>query len=109
MWPQVFPFAEITNRFAFVLYGIEGHVCVLQTAIDLREKGYNVYIPVEGVSSSRPLDRSTGLRRMESEGCKLNTYEGIMMELQKDISGKDFKPFLELLKEKRPDDLLDTL
>jgi len=29
--------------------------------------------------------------------------------LQKDISGKDFKPFLELLKEKRPDDLLDTL
>ena len=109
MWPQIFPFAEITDRYAFVLYGIEGHVCVLQTALDLREKGYNVYIPVEGVSSSRPLDRSIGLRRMEREGCKLNSYEGIMMELLGDINHKDFKPFLELMKEKRPDDLIDHL
>lgn len=110
MWPEMTDHYKIDKeRTEFVLYGIEAHVCVLQTALDLRSQGFNVYIVTDGVSSSRPLDRSTGLRRMEAEGCKLNTYEGILFEILKEPKHPEFKAFVQLLKEKRPEDMLDSL
>lgn len=110
MWPEMTQHVKLDPiRTEFVLYGIEAHVCVLQTAIDLRSQGFNVYVVTDGVSSSRPLDRSTGLRRMEAEGCKLNTYEGILFEMLKDPKHPEFKAFVNLLKEKRPEDMLDSL
>ncbi len=93
----------------FVLYGIEAHICILQTALQLREAGHEVFIVTDGVSSSRALDRSTGIKRMEAAGCRLNTYEGVIMELIRDAGDELFKGLLPLLKEKRPDDMLDSL
>lgn len=45
-----------------VLFGIEAHVCVQQTALDLLEQGYDVHVLVDGCSSQRPIDRAVALR-----------------------------------------------
>ena len=112
MYPDLYrntAFPKDSSLKFFVLYGIEAHICILQTALHLREEGHEVFIVTDGVSSSRPLDRSTGIRRMEAAGCRLNTYEGVIMELIRDAEDAHFKGLLPLLKEKRPDDMLDSL
>lgn len=109
MSPKLFDYWRDQSRTEFVLYGIEAHICILNTALDLRKGGFNVYVVTDGVSSSRPLDRSTGIRRMEAEGCKLNTAEGVLFEMLKDAKHPEFKAFVNLLKEKRPEDMLESL
>jgi len=49
-------------RKSVILVGIETHVCVQQTALDLLELGYDVHIIVDGVSSQKPLDRAVALK-----------------------------------------------
>ena len=51
--------------------GIEAHVCVQQTVLDLLANGYRVYVPVDAVGSRYPIDYETGLKRMESAGATL--------------------------------------
>lgn len=54
--------AASPERRTIVLYGIEAHVCVQQTALDLLETGYDVHVLVDGVSSQRALDRAVALK-----------------------------------------------
>ncbi len=51
-----------------LLCGIEAHVCVFQTALDLLERGYEVHLLADGVSSSRPHHRAAALTRMAQAG-----------------------------------------
>lgn len=51
-----------------LLLGIEAHVCVLQTTLDLLDKGYEVHLLVDGVSSQRAQDRAVGLQRLSQAG-----------------------------------------
>ena len=60
--------------------GIEAHVCVQQTVLDLLANGYRVYVPVDAVGSRYPLDYETGLKRMESAGATLTTTEAALFE-----------------------------
>ena len=48
-----------------VLFGIEGHICIQQTCLDLLEGGYEVMILADGISSQRELDRTVGLKVFE--------------------------------------------
>lgn len=68
------------NRFRVVLTGIETHICVQQTALDLIARDFWVYVPVDAVGSRRPLDRDVALRRLESAGAVLTTSEAIAFE-----------------------------
>lgn len=51
-----------------MLLGIEAHVCVLQTTLDLLERGYEVHLLVDGISSQRGHDRAVALQRMAHSG-----------------------------------------
>lgn len=57
--------AEHSQVTDFVLVGIEAHVCVQQTTLDLLEQGFNVHLCVDALSSSTPVDRACGLHRAE--------------------------------------------
>jgi len=89
------------NRKKAVVCGIEAHVCVLQTVIDLTNLGYEVYLVVDGISSQRPIDRSAALRRMEKLGVVFTTMESALFELMQDQLAPEFKYILPILKEKR--------
>lgn len=73
-----------------VILGLEAHVCVQQTTLDLIAMGRNVHLCVDAVSSSTPVDRACGLSRAQRDGAYLTTTESVLMEL---IRGKDHPSF----------------
>lgn len=64
-----------------LLCGIEAHVCVLQTTLDLIESGYEVHIITDAVSSQRVGDRTAGLARAAQSGAFLVTSEMALFQL----------------------------
>jgi isochorismate hydrolase len=87
------------ERKTIVLFGIEAHVCVQQTALDLLEKGYDVHILVDGVSSSRALERGVALRRMAQAGAYLTTAESLIFMLVGSAGHPQFRAISGLIKE----------
>mmetsp|Transcript_2188 Transcript_2188/g.5055 ORF Transcript_2188/g.5055 Transcript_2188/m.5055 type:complete len:260 (-) Transcript_2188:1198-1977(-) len=85
----------------FILCGLETHVCVLQTALDLLAEEKTVYLVVDGVTSQRDYDRDIALRRLEAEGAHLTTLESVVFESLKDATHPLFKRVSGILKEHR--------
>lgn len=74
-----------------VLIGIETHVCVLQTALDLRGAGYDVFVVVDALSTRHLLDHRYGLKRMKAAGVQLVTFEMVFFEWMHCAGTQDFK------------------
>jgi hypothetical protein len=86
-----------------MLVGIEAHVCVLQTTLDLLERGLEVHLVVDGLSSQRLADRAVGLQRAAQSGAFLTSQEMVMFQLAGDAKHPSFKLISALAKEARPD------
>lgn len=84
------------NRSSFVLFGIETHVCVQQTALDLLEQGHDVHIVVDGVSSQQPHDREIALQRMSQAGAWLTTAQSAAFMLMQSADHPNFKAVSKL-------------
>lgn len=82
--------------------GIETHVCVQQTALDLAADGWMVYLAVDTVGSRRDVDHATALRRMESAGIVLTSTEAVMFEWCRVAGSPEFKKISALAKESQP-------
>jgi nicotinamidase-related amidase len=81
-----------------VIIGLEAHICVLQTALDLL---YNNYIPVmveDCIASSSENDKRVALWRMRDVGSLVTTCESILYELCREAGTEEFKKILELIK-----------
>ncbi len=81
-----------------VLAGIETHVCVLQTALDLVSQGIAVFIASDAVGSRHPIDHTHCLRRMESAGVILTTAESIAFEWCEAAGTEQFKALSRLVR-----------
>ncbi len=81
-----------------LLCGIEAHVCVLQTAIDLKEAGYQPVLVVDCISSRRESDKEIALIRAQQEGILLTTSEAILFELTRAAGTDTFKQISKLVK-----------
>ncbi|MFT4059879.1 MAG: hydrolase [Legionella sp.] len=79
-----------------VLIGIEAHVCVLQTALELKQQGYDVFVVVNAISSRGQLNLKYGLKRMQQAGVHLVTTEMVFFEWLRVAGTSEFK---ELSKE----------
>lgn len=88
-----------------ILVGIEAHVCVLQTALDLVERGVEVHVLTDGVSSRTVLDRQTALHRLSQVGVFLSTSESILFQLMGNTTYIKFREVSGLFKEQRPEAL----
>jgi nicotinamidase-related amidase len=77
----------------FVLCGMETHVCVLQSALGLRQAGNNVFVVADAVSSRAPRDTEIGLQRMRDEGVRVVTREMVGFEWVGDSQAPQFKTF----------------
>lgn len=79
--------------------GIETHICVTQTALDLLAEGHTVYVLADGVSSCNQGEIAIALRRLVAEGAVVTTSEGWLYECMGDASIPDFKAIAALVKE----------
>lgn len=92
-----------TNLQSVILCGLEAHVCIQQTALDLLDRGYEVHLLLDGTSSQRLSDRSAAFRRLENAGVVMTSFESAAMELLKSADHPRFRDISALLKEPRPE------
>ncbi|KAL4818760.1 Isochorismatase-like protein [Aspergillus spinulosporus] len=82
-----------------IIVGIETHICVTQTALDLLERGHRVYVLVDGVSSINGEERGIALARLRDAGAIVTTSESILFEILGDANHQHFKAITGLVKE----------
>jgi nicotinamidase-related amidase len=81
-----------------ILCGIEAHVCVSQTCLDLLEKGFRVFVVADAVSSRTPENYRSGLDRMRAAGAVVVSTEMVLFELLERAGTDEFKQILNLVK-----------
>ena len=82
-----------------VICGIETHVCVLQTALDLLAEGFSVFIVGDAVGSRANMDHHLALRRMETCGAIVTTTESVLFEWCETSTAAEFKQISALVRE----------
>ncbi len=86
------------GRGSVLLCGVETHVCVLQTAIDMVNKGYTVYVPADAVISRRELDWEKGINLIEKAGAVVGTTEAFLFQLLETAGTDEFKQISKLVR-----------
>jgi len=81
-----------------IIAGIESHVCVLQTVIDLQQNGFHPVVVEDCISSRKPNDKLVAIERMRKEKVIITTYEAILFELLRYSGGETFKAISKLVK-----------
>jgi nicotinamidase-related amidase len=90
---------KLTGRNKIILCGIEAHVCLLQTALDLLEENREVYVVCDAASSQKPHDRAVAMRRLQEAGATLTTSESVLFDLVRDSQHPTFKELSAILKD----------
>ncbi|KAK3997242.1 hypothetical protein QBC44DRAFT_338709 [Cladorrhinum sp. PSN332] len=81
------------------LVGIESHICVTQTALDLLEAGHRVYVIADAVSSSNKEEVPIALERLRRAGAVVTSSESWMYECMGDAGLPEFKEVIKLVKD----------
>jgi len=81
-----------------ILCGIETHVCVLQTCLDLIDSGFAPVVVEDCVSSRKPNDKIIAIERMRQEGARITTLESILFELTSCAGTETFKSISKIVK-----------
>jgi len=102
--PDIFADLPMKGIRKILLVGIETHVCVQQTALDLLTAGFEVYLAVDALGTRNPVDHRIGIRRMELAGAYLTTVESAMFEWCEDSKSEQFKAMSQLIQEQPPTD-----
>lgn len=79
-----------------LLCGIETHICIAQSALDLMSLGFRTFICADAVGSRNTLDHQLGINRMESSGAVITTVEAAIFELCMDSKNQAFKTISKL-------------
>jgi isochorismate hydrolase len=81
-----------------VISGVESHVCVQQTVLDLIANGFQVNIAADAVSSRKEFDYMIALDRMNAHGAEITTTESVLFELLQNSGSDEFKAISKLVK-----------
>ncbi len=88
---------QASGRKQLILTGIEAHVCVLQTAFDLKQAGQQVFVVNDAIASRKLASYDTALARMAQEGINILTTESVLFEWLRDASHPDFRELSRLI------------
>ena len=94
-------FINYINEYNFkniIVCGIESHICILQTSIDLLHQGLNILIPRDAIGSRNKIDNDTAFLRLILSGAVASTTESLICELCKTSSRKEFREIIKILK-----------
>jgi len=81
-----------------IICGIESHICVTQTVLVALEKGFNVYLVKDAISSRKESDKKIALERLKQEGALVVSTEMIIFQLLKKAGTKEFKEVIKIIK-----------
>lgn len=81
-----------------VVCGVESHVCVQQTVLDLLANGFDVFVAADAISSRRKMDYNIALDRMRSNSAEVTTTESILFELLERAGSDQFKKISKIVK-----------
>jgi isochorismate hydrolase len=87
------------DRVKVIVAGIEAHVCIQQTALDLLAAGFSVYIPADAVASRSTSDRDIACQRLRDAGATITTTESVLFEWCETAGAAEFKQISALIKE----------
>lgn len=96
--PDFLQALAVAGRKQVIIAGIEAHVCVLQTAFDLMQKGYAVQVVENAVGSRKNADKLNAIRRMQAGGVGITCVESAVFELLETSACPEFKQILPLIK-----------
>ena len=88
-----------TGRNTVLVCGVESHVCVMQTALDMQNAGYDVFLVTDAISSRKKNDMDSAVKRMIHSGILPTTVESALFELlENDSKSETFKTISRLVK-----------
>nr|WP_319399254.1 hydrolase [uncultured Carboxylicivirga sp.] len=96
--PKLMEETELTGKRFVILAGMETHICVLQTAIDLIERGYHPVVVEDCVSSRTLANKQNAIARLRQEGAIVTSYESLLFELCRFAGSDTFKAISKLVK-----------
>ena len=96
--PRVLEGIAVSGKENIIVAGIESHVCILQTVLDLKRNGYHPVVVEDCVSSRNPNDKKIAIERMRQEGAVITTYESILFELLRYSGTEAFRAVSKLVK-----------
>lgn len=100
--PELFDDLRSRNICKILVCGIEAHVCVQQTVLDLLADGWRVYVAADAVGSRFEADHRIALGRMDSAGATLTTTEAAIFEWCEIAGTAEFKQISQLAREQGP-------
>ncbi|WP_417551325.1 hydrolase [Methylophaga sp.] len=86
-----------TLRKQVILVGMESHICVLQTALALKEENYSVHVAEDGVCSRSKCNQYNALQRMRHAGVVISNVESVLFEWLGDAGHAEFKTLAKLI------------
>ena len=86
------------NRKFIIIAGMEAHVCVLQTVLDLQANNYMPVVIENCISSRKSRDKKIAVERMRQEGAFISSYESVLFELCRYAGTAQFKEISRLVK-----------
>lgn len=96
--PRLMEGLAVSGKEYIIVAGIESHVCVLQTVIDLKRNGYYPVVVEDCVSSRNLNDKKIAVERMRQEGALITTYESLLFELLRYSGSEQFRTISKLVK-----------
>ena len=95
--PDIQEFVRHSHRRQLILCGTESHVCVLQTALGFKQKGYDVFVVIDAVSSRAPASVDAAVNRLTLEGIPCITVEMVLFEWLEQAATQDFRDLRDLI------------
>ena len=89
---------QIWDKKFVIVCGIETHICVLQTIVDLKEAGFIPVLVADCVTSRKESDKLVAIERARQEGAIVTTYESLLFELLKEAGTETSKKIQKLIK-----------
>ncbi len=94
-------FIRVLNRIGrrnVIMIGVEAHICVLQTALDLLYNNFNPVVIEDCIGSSNPNDKKVSVWRMRDVGSVITTSESMLFELCREAGTDEFREILSIIK-----------
>lgn len=100
--PDLFAAWSQQGIYQILVVGIEAHVCITQTVLDLLHVGFRVFVAADATGSRSPFDYQTALRRIESAGATIITTESALFEWCERSGTEEFKQIRDLVRQLPP-------